>query len=388
MKGTTKVEFEVGGQMMVFETGLLAQQADGAVTCGIGDNIVFSAVTSAKEAKEGVDFFPLQVEYREKFYAAGRFPGGYIKREARPSEKEILTMRVTDRPIRTLFPDGFYREVQINNMLISCDQKLDTDILSVNAASAALTLTELPFQGPIGAVRIARNDGEWIINPNHEQLAASDIDLTYCGSRDKVMMIEGTAREMPETEFIAAMKRAHEEVIKIIDGQLELRKAVGLPEKVVVLPERDTTYTDKARELVGGKFRELMKISGKIERQDAIAALKEELKPQMQEIFGEAMSENDFFHAFHDLEVETVRRNVIEDDTRIGGRGFREIRELNAQVGIVPRTHGSSVFGRGETQTLCTVTLGTKKESQGLDAVTGGVSEKEFILHYNFPPYS
>jgi len=335
-----------------------------------------------------VDFFPLQVEYREKFYAAGRFPGGYIKREARPSEKEILTMRVTDRPIRTLFPDGFYREVQINNMLISCDQQLDTDILSVNAASAALTLTELPFQGPIGAVRIARNDGEWIINPNHEQLAASDIDLTYCGSRDKVMMIEGTASEMPEAEFIAAMKRAHEEVVKIIDGQLELRKAVGLPEKVIVLPERDTTYTDKARELAGGKFRELMKIAGKIERQDAIAALKEELKPQMQEIFGDAMSENDFFHAFHDLEVETVRRNVIEDDTRIGGRGFREIRELNAQVGVVPRTHGSSVFGRGETQTLCTVTLGTKKESQGLDAVTGGVSEKAFILHYNFPPYS
>lgn len=372
---------------MVFESGLLAQQADGAVTCGIGENIVFSAVTSAKEAREGCDFFPLQVEYKEKFYAAGRFPGGFFKREARPSEKEVLTMRVTDRPIRTLFPDGFHREVQINNMLISCDQQLDADVLSVNAASAALMLTDLPFDGPIGAVRIARNDGEWIINPNHEQLASSDIDLTYCGSRDKTMMIEGSSKEVPEAEFIAAMKRAHEEVVKIIDGQLELRKAMGLPEKVIELPKRNTTFLDKARELVGAKFMELMKIVGKIERQDAVSALKEELKPQMLEIFPE-MTEDQYFHAFHDLEVETVRKNVIEGGSRIGGRPFDEIRELDAQVSVLPRTHGSSVFSRGETQTLCTVTLGTKKESQGLDAVTGGETEKSFILHYNFPPYS
>jgi polyribonucleotide nucleotidyltransferase len=387
MKGTTKVEFEVGGKPMVFETGLLAKQANGTVTCGVGENIVFSAVTAAKEPREGCDFFPLQVEYREKFYAAGRFPGGYIKREARPSEKEILTMRVTDRPIRTLFPDGFHREVQINNMLMSCDGTLDTDVLSVNAASAALTLTDLPFNGPIGAVRIVRNDGAWIINPNHEQLEASDIDLTYCGSRDKVMMIEGSAQEVPEAEFIEAMKAAHAEVIKIIDGQLELRKALGLPEKVFEVPERDTTLLDKARELVGEKFKELMKISGKIERQDAVSALKEELKPQMQELF-EEMTEDEYFHAFHDLEVETVRKNVTEGGTRIGGRGMLELRNLDAQVGVLPRTHGSAIFGRGETQTICTVTLGTKKEAQRFDAITGGVDEKDFILHYNFPPYS
>jgi len=387
MKGTTKIEFEVGDKSMVFETGLLAKQANGAVTCGIGENIVFSAVTAAKEAREGCDFFPLQVEYREKFYAAGRFPGGYIKREARPSEKEILTMRVTDRPIRTLFPSDFHREVQINNMLMSCDGQLDTDILSVNAASAALTITDLPFDGPIGAVRIVRNDGEWIINPTHEQLEASDIDLTYCGSRDKVMMIEGTADEMPEAEFIEAMKAAHAEVVKIIDAQLELRKSLGLPEKVYAPEAPDTTLLDKARELVGEKFKELMKISGKLERQDAVSALKEELKPQMQELFPD-MSEDEYFHAFHDLEVETVRKNVIESDYRIGGRGFLELRELDAQVGVLPRTHGSAIFGRGETQTICMVTLGTKKEAQRFDAVTGGVDEKEFILHYNFPPYS
>ena len=351
------------------------------------ENLVFSAVTSANEAREGCDFFPLQVEYREKFYAAGRFPGGYIKREARPSEKEILTMRVTDRPIRTLFPSNFYREVQINNMLMSCDGLRDTDILSVNAASAALTLSDLPFNGPIGAVRIARNEGEWIINPTHDQLAASDLDLTYCGAKDKVMMIEGTADEVPEAEFIEAMQTAHKEVEKIIDAQLKLRADLGLPEKVYAPEASDTTLLDKARELAGEKFIELMKIAGKQERQDAVSALKEELKAQMLEAF-EQMSDEEYFHAFHDLEVETVRRNVIENNTRIGGRGFLELRELEAQVGVLPRTHGSSIFGRGETQTLCTVTLGTKKETQGLDAVTGGVSEKEFLLHYNFPPYS
>ena len=387
MKGTTKVTFEVGGVSMYFETGVLAKQADAAVICGLEENLVFSAVTSANEAREGCDFFPLQVEYREKFYAAGRFPGGYIKREARPSEKEILTMRVTDRPIRTLFPSNFYREVQINNMLMSCDGLRDTDILSVNAASAALTLSDLPFNGPIGAVRIARNEGEWIINPTHDQLAESDLDLTYCGAKDKVMMIEGTADEVPEAEFIEAMQTAHKEVEKIIDAQLKLRADLGLPEKVYAPEASDTTLLDKARELAGEKFIELMKIAGKQERQDAVSALKEELKAQMLEAF-EEMSDEEYFHAFHDLEVETVRRNVIENNTRIGGRGFLELRELEAQVGVLPRTHGSSIFGRGETQTLCTVTLGTKKETQGLDAVTGGVSEKEFLLHYNFPPYS
>ena len=372
---------------MYFETGVLAKQADAAVSCGLEENIVFSAVTSANEAREGCDFFPLQVEYREKFYAAGRFPGGYIKRAARPSEKAMLAMRGTDRPIRTLFPSNFHREVQINNMLLSCDGLRDTDILSVNAASAALTLSELPFDGPIGAVRIARNDGAWIINPTHDQLAASDLDLTYCGARDKVMMIEGTADEMPEEAFIEAMQTAHVEVEKIIAAQLQLRADVGLPEKVYTPEASDSTLLDKARELAGADFIELMKIAGKQERQDAVSALKASLNVQMLEAF-EDMSDEAYFHAFHDLEVETVRRNVIENNTRIGGRGFLELRELDAQVGVLPRTHGSAIFGRGETQTLCTVTLGTKKETQGLDAVTGGVSEKEFLLHYNFPPYS
>ena len=296
-------------------------------------------------------------------------------------------MRVTDRPIRTLFPEGFYREVQINNMLMSCDGTIDTDILSVNAASAALTLSELPFNGPIGAVRNVRNNGEWIINPTHEQLEISDLDLTYCGSYDKVMMIEGTADEMPEDEFIEAMKVAHSEVIKIITAQLDLRKELGLPEKIYSPIEKDSSMLDKARSLVGDKFIDIMKIVGKQERQESVNNLKDELHTLMLNEY-EEMTDEEYFHIFHDLEVETVRKNVIENNTRIGGRGLLEIRDLEAQIGVLPRTHGSSIFSRGETQTLCRVTLGTKKDSQGLDAVTGGVNEKEFILHYNFPPYS
>jgi polyribonucleotide nucleotidyltransferase len=201
------------------------------------------------------------------------------------------------------------------------------------------------------------------------------------------MMIEGSAKEIPEADFVEAMKTAHAEVVKIIDGQLELRKALGMPEKVLDLPAKDTTYLDKARELAGEKFKELMKIGAKIERQNAVSALKEELKPQLLELF-EDMTEDQYFHTFHDLEVETVRKNVTEGGTRIGGRGMLELRNLDTQVGVLPRTHGSAIFGRGETQTICTVTLGTSKETQRFDAVTGGVDEKAFILHYNFPPYS
>jgi len=387
MKDTIKVEFEVGGKPMCFESGLLALQSDGAVTCYYGDNVVFSAVTAGKEPREGCDFFPLQVEYREKFYAAGRFPGGYFKREARPSEKEILTSRVTDRPIRTLFPEGFYHEVQINNMLMSTDGTCYTDFLSINASSAALLLTELPFGGPIGGVRIARVNNEFVINPPHDEMAQSDLDLTYVGTREKTMMIEGSADEISEADFISAMKVAHEAIQPIIDAQLELRKQLGLSEWKVAVIEKDTTLLDKARELVGEKLKIILREGEKLKRQDAVNTLKTELKRQMVEAFAE-MSDSDYSVAFHDLEIETLRKNVLENKFRIGGRGFDEMRALKAQVGVLPRVHGSAVFNRGETQALATVTLGPKKDSQSMDAVTGGQTEKNFMLHYNFPPYS
>jgi polyribonucleotide nucleotidyltransferase len=386
MKDTVKIEFEVGGMPMSFESGVLAQQAAGAVSCQFGDNVVFSAVTTGN-SREGCDFFPLQVEYREKFYAAGRFPGGYFKRESRPSESEILTMRVTDRPIRTLFPEGFYDEVQINNTLMATDCTRACDFLSINASSAALMLTELPFGGPIGGVRLARVNGEFIINPTHDDMLKSDLDLTYVGTADKTMMIEGSAEEISEADFISAMKVAHEAIQPIITAQFELRKQLGLPEWKVVVAEKDTTLLDKAREIGGEKFSTILEEGAKLKRQDAVNALKAEVKVQMLEVFPE-MTDEDYFHAFHELEIETLRNNVLEKKMRIGGRGFDEMRELKAQVGILPRVHGSALFNRGETQALATVTLGPKKDSQSMDAVTGGPKEKQFMLHYNFPPYS
>ncbi|MBC8206527.1 MAG: polyribonucleotide nucleotidyltransferase [Kiritimatiellales bacterium] len=385
MKDTVKVEFEVGGMPMSFESGVLAQQAAGAVSCQFGDNVVFSAVTTGN-SREGCDFFPLQVEYREKFYAAGRFPGGYFKRESRPSESEILTMRVTDRPIRTLFPEGFYNEVQINNTLMSTDCTRACDFLSINASSAALMLTELPFGGPIGGVRMARVNGELIVNPTHDDMLKSDLDLTYVGTAEKTMMIEGSAEEISEADFIAAMKVAHEAIQPIIAAQFELRKQLGLPEWKVVVAEKDTTLLDKAREIGGEKFSTILGEGAKLKRQDAVNALKEEVKAKMLEVFPD-MTDEDYFHAFHELEIETLRNNVLEKKMRIGGRGFDEMRELKAQVGVLPRVHGSAIFNRGETQSLATVTLGPKKDSQSMDAVTGGPTEKQFMLHYNFPPY-
>ncbi len=387
MKETKKVEFDVGGKPMNFEAGLLAQQAAGSVTCQYGDNVVFSAVTAAKEPREGCDFFPLQVEYREKFYAAGRFPGGYFKREARPSEKEILTARVTDRPIRTLFPEGFYREVQINNTLLSTDGTCYTDFMSINVSSASLMLTDLPFGGPIGAVRVGRIDGSFVINPSHEDMLRSDLDLTYVGTADKTMMIEGSADEISEADFVTAMKTAHEAIQPIIAAQFDLRREMGLPEWKVEPIERDSTLLDKARELAADKLSDVLVEGDKLKRQNAVNELKAELKEQMLATF-EEMSDDDFAHAFDELEIEIVRKNVLEKKQRIGKRGFDELRELKAQVGILPRVHGSAVFSRGETQALGIVTLGPKKDSQSLDAVTGGQNEKSFMLHYNFPPYS
>ncbi|MFA7368546.1 MAG: polyribonucleotide nucleotidyltransferase, partial [Kiritimatiellales bacterium] len=337
--------------------------------------------------REGVDFFPLQVEYREKFYAAGRFPGGFFKREARPSEKEILTARVTDRPLRPLFPKGYCNDVQINNMLLSCDGQIDTDFLSVNASSAALVLSEVPFMGPIAAVRIARVDGQFVICPTHDQLLKSDLDLTYAGTAALPLMIEGSAKEISEANFVAAMKLAHEAIQPIIKAQLELRKQLGLPEKKVEIAVADEAKLVKAREIAGAELLAALATSDKLARQEKISAIKKSLKVSLLAVFPE-MADNEYFHLFDELEIETVRKNVLEHKTRVGGRGFNELRELKAQVGVLPRVHGSAVFNRGETQSLAIVTLGPRKDSQSIDAVTGGETEKNFMLHYNFPPYS
>ena len=387
MNDTTSVSVQVGGATMTIETGLLARQAAGATVCRLGDSLMFSAVTCTDKPREGIDFFPLQVEYREKYYAAGRFPGGFFKREARPSEKEILTARITDRPIRPLFPDGYRNDVQINNMVLSADCENDTDILSVNASSAALHISEIPFMGPIGCVRVGRINGEFVINPTQSQRKESDLDLIYAGTRERFLMMEGGAAEITEEDFLAAMKAGHAEVVKIIDAQHELRRLLGKPEKVI---KEEAPDAEKMAFLYANgeaALRKALLIGDKLERQNAVKAIKDDLQAKTLEKWPEEVTAASFVTLFDTLEIDLVRKNILEDGKRIDGRGTDEIRKLYAQVGVMPRAHGSAIFERGETSALGSVTLGTKKDAQDLDAITGGETSKSFMLHYNFPPY-
>lgn len=386
MKNSTSVEVSIGDKVLSLETGALALQASGAVVASIGENFLFCAVSTSKP-REGIDFFPMQVEYKEKFYAAGRFPGGFFKREARPSEKEILIMRVTDRPIRPLFPDGYRNELQINMMLMSADGTLEVDAMAINAASTALTISEVPFQGPIGAVRVGRVNGEFILEPTQAQLLESDLDLTYAGTRDKLLMMEGEAKEISDDDMVAALKFAHAAIGPIIDAQLELRRALGLPDKVIEPVPVDAALLESAKSLKGAELSAALTIPGKLERQDTVSALREELKTLMLEKH-EGFTEEEFFHLFDALEIELVRENVLRHGKRIDGRAADEMRPLSGDVGLLPRTHGSAVFQRGETQAVGIITLGTGGDAQSQDAVTGGPKEKTFMLHYNFPPYS
>jgi polyribonucleotide nucleotidyltransferase len=387
MQNTTTVAVEIGGKTITIETGLLARQAGGSVTTRIGDTVLLSAATCTDKPREGIDYFPLQVEYREKYYASGRFPGGYFKRETRPSERETLIARLTDRPIRALFPKAYRNDVQIHNILLSADLENDTDAMSVVAASAALTVSEIPFMGPIGAVRVARVNGHIIFNPTHTEREGSDLDLLYCGTREHTVMIEGGADQISEADMVSAMKQAHAECVKLIDGQIELRRKLGLPAKNVADPEPDATVLNAARELAGNELREALLVAGKADREDRVAAIKESLKAKLLERLPE-MADEEFRSGFDALEIETVRANVLEHGRRIDGRAFDVVRPLAAQVGLLPRTHGSAVFNRGETQALGIVTLGTKSDTQELDAIAGGADEKKFMLHYNFPPFS
>ena len=386
LKNATATEIKVGEKTLHMETGVLALQAAGSITARIGETVLFCAVTGSKKPREGIDFFPLQVEYREKFYAAGRFPGGYFKREAKPSEKEVLTMRVTDRPIRPLFPEGYHNDVQINMMLMSTDGVQETDSLAINAASTALTLSEIPFQGPIGAVRVGMINGEIILEPTQEEMLKSDLELVFAGTHDKMLMMEGEAKEISDADMVRALKAAHAAIVPIIDAQLELRKSLGLPDKVIETTPVDASFMEAAVAFKGAELSEALSIAAKLERQDKVNEIRDELNTLMTEKFPE-MTEDEFFHLFDALEIEVVRNNVLEHGKRIDGRAWDELRPLDAEIGFLPRAHGSGMFSRGETQAVSVVTLGTSSDGQSLDGITGGVREKKFILHYNFPPY-
>lgn len=376
-----------GKTPIVFESGKLAKLADGAVTVRCGDTVVIVTAVSATSIKEGQDFFPLTVEYKEKAAAVGKFPGGYFKREGRPSEKEILTARMTDRPLRPLFPKGYLYDTQVITLLLSADGQNDPDILSINGASAALCVSDIPFAGPVGAVRVGRINGQFVINPTHDEREHSDFDLVYVGDGEKVIMIEGAANELPEAEFNAGLDFAREAVKLLVAAQRELAAAVGKAKRSVPLFQVDASILEVAYSVAGDRIEAALYTSGKVNRSKAVGALREEVEKAVLEKFPSA-SKFEISQAFDYLQKKAFRISILDRKQRCDGRGLHDIRPLSGEVGLLPRTHGSALFARGETQALGIATLAPAEEAQMIDSYGGGPDTKRFMLHYNFPPFS
>jgi len=384
-----KTTIKVGDKEIILETGKMARQADGAVTVQMGETIILVAAVAASEARAGQDFFPLTVDYREKASAAGKFPGGYFKREGRPSEKEILTCRLTDRPIRPLFPKGWFNEVQVQTLLLSADGENDPDIMSILGASVALTVSDIPWAGPLGAVRVGRIDGEFVANPTHAEREESDLDLIYVGNKTDVVMYEGSAHEITEEDFMAALRFGQEACQPMIEAQEKWREAIGKPKREIVTLQIPDEVTAEARSLIADKVIPTLLIESKKEREAGWNAVKAEAGEKLKEKFGEeAVSGQVLGEIFYKIQKEAVRKLILDDSKRLDGRGFSDLRPISSEVGLLPRAHGSSLFTRGETQALASVTLGTLDDSQTFDAYAGGETEKQFLLHYNFPNFS
>jgi polyribonucleotide nucleotidyltransferase len=365
----------------------MARLADGAVTVRLGDTVVIVTAVSSTNLKDGQDFFPLSVEYKEKASAAGRFPGGYFKREGRPTEKEILTCRMTDRPLRPLFPKGYFYDTQIVALLLSADGENDSDVLAMNGASAAVYLSDLPMAKPFGAVRVGRIGGEFIANPTHEQRADSDLDLIYVGSEDEVIMIEGDAFEVPDEDFIKALHYGHQAVQPLIAAQKELRAKAGKPVREYKLLNARQELLDVAYEVAGDRIEGAIYTAGKTARAKAVGALKDEVKAAILAKYPDAGA-FEITQAFEYLQKKAFRISILDKKKRCDGRGLDEIRPLTAEVDCLPRVHGSALFGRGETLAMALVTLAPLDEAQEFDNYTGGEDSKRFLLHYNFPPFS
>lgn len=369
-------------------SGTLAGLAGGAVTISKGETSLFVSATAAATLRPGQDFFPLTVDYREKFTAAGRFPGGYFKREGRPSEKEILTSRLCDRPLRPLFPKGFLNEVQVIGYLLSTDQVNEADVLMVNGASAALMISDIPWDGPVGCVRLGEIDGEFVVNPTNEQMYDSTLDLIYVGSEKEMMMIEGSADQIPEDRFVAALEYAHEAIQDIIGAQRQLAELCAKQKKEFELCKAPDEVLALCREITGSRMDEAIFAPSKQERQVAVDVIKEEATAACEEKFGEEFDPDHVKMAFEIIQEEVYRDNILQKGKRADGRGPSDLREISCETGVVPRVHGSAIFTRGETQSLVMTTLGTSRDVQELDGLTGGATAKSFILHYNFPPFS
>jgi polyribonucleotide nucleotidyltransferase len=379
----------VGEKQITIETGKLAKQADGAVTVRLGETIVIVAAVAATKAKEGQDFFPLTVDYREKAAAAGKFPGGYFKREGRPTEKEILTCRLTDRPIRSLFPKGWYNEVQVQTVVLSADGENDPDILSIVGASAALMVSDIPWEGPLGAVRVGRINGKFIANPTHSEIAESDLDLVYVGNANDIVMYEGSAKEITEADFNAALKFGHDCCQPMIAAQKELAAKAGKKKREITLNIVPDEILQEAKKLAGDRYVPALLTPGKLARETAVKAIQEEVGAKLVEKFG-AEKVTDFVvnDAFYHIQKEAVRGLIMNQGKRLDGRTFDVVRPISSEVGVIPRAHGSALFARGETQAVTLATLGTGDDVQEFDSYTGGENEKRFILHYNFPNFS
>ena len=369
-------------------SGTLAGLASGAVTISMGETNVFVSATAAATLRPGQDFFPLTVDYREKFTAAGRFPGGYFKREGKPTEKEILTSRLCDRPLRPLFPKGFLNEVQVIGYLLSTDQVNEADVLMVNGASAAIMISDIPWNGPIGCVRLGQIDGEFVVNPTNEQMYDSTLDLIYVGSEKEMMMIEGSADQIPEDRFVEALEFAHDAIQDIIEAQKKLAELCGKAKKEFDLVKAPDYVLALCREITGNRMEDAIFADSKQERQVAVDKIKEEAATACEEKFGEDYDEDHVKMAFEVIQEEVYRENILDKGKRADGRGPADLREITCETGVLPRVHGSAIFTRGETQSLVLSTLGTSRDVQDLDGLTGGPTAKSFILHYNFPPFS
>lgn len=381
-------EFQLGQHTVTLETGAIARQADGAVLASIGDTSVLVSVVGKREAAPGQDFFPLTVNYQERMYAAGRIPGGFLKREGRPNDGETLIARLIDRPIRPLFPDGFVNEVQVIATVVSVNPDIQPDMVAMIGTSAALAISGIPFNGPLGAVRVGYTDGQYVLNPTLTELESSKLDLVVAGTENAVLMVESEAEVLTEEEMLGAVVYGHEQAQAIIKAVEEFKAEAGKPAWDWNAPEKNVTLADKIATIAEEKVGAAYLITDKVARKEAISAAKaeviEKLAAELAE--DESLDEQEVGKLFGSLEKKTVRGRIIAGEKRIDGREPDMVRALDVMTGVLPRTHGSAIFTRGETQALVTATLGTERDSQLIDDLTG-TQKHHFMLHYNFPPF-
>lgn len=380
-----RVEVDYHGRPLSIEVGKVAKQADGAALVRYGETVVLVTAVAARETRENIDFFPLTVDYQEKTFAAGKIPGGFFKREGRPTEKEILTCRLIDRSIRPLFADGLKVETQVIATVLSVDKENDPDVVAMLGASVALEVSNIPFQGPIAGIRVGRIGGRWVMNPTQTQLQESDVNIFLTGKRDSIVMVEGSVGFVPEDGVLEALFQGHEAIQTLLDLQEEIKGEIGREKRPVPEKEQDGVLVQKVRDLAQDKIQQAIKIPDKRQRSSSVADIKSATLSQALLEFPERGKE--IQEVVNRIETEHLRRLIVEERVRIDGRGLKDVRQVTCEVGILPRTHGSALFTRGETQALVVATLGTSSDSQKIESLMGE-DYKKFMLHYNFPPYS